>query len=104
MDNRKMKKKIRPRHSEKSNTNIRILARETAEKIKGIDNVIPPIPLIDPRTNTYKPEYQHGPLSDDEPSILRTPLFSNGLWDCACALSFCFGFVSLGIFIGVNLK
>ena len=97
-----MKKKVRPRHSEKSNTNIRLLIKETGEKIKGVDNLIPPKPEPYPAANVWQPEIK-GPIEDDS-SIVKPTLYTDGFLDSAMALSFIGGFISMGIFIGMNLR
>lgn len=116
-----MRKKIRPRHSEKSNTNIKILAEETAEQMRGVENFIPPTPEMKPTqvhpelppvmpifpeeisTNGPTPSI---PLPEGwHPEPLVQPfIFTSGFIDSALALCFCGCLTCVGIIIGLNIK
>ena len=105
----KKTKSVRPKFSEKSNTNIKILAEKTAqelrgqEEMKGVENFIPTAaPIPEPIKEQEKDTVINVSLRE-VPSLHNPPLFSGGFWDSVMALSFVGGFISLGICIGLSL-
>lgn len=91
-----MKKRVRPKHSEKSNIAIQFLAKKTADQILGIDKIVPPhirneVPKETVRVNV--------PVQ-----LVKSPLLSDYVWDGFCALSLFVGCITTGIFIGMSMR
>ncbi len=108
-----MKKKIKkPKHN--SNVKVTEMINEASDRLRGIDNAIPPIPNVQDdylmkqalgQMNTYNPTHSEAGSSYELPPPPRTPfIFTDGFIDSALALCFCGCLTCLGLIIGVNLK
>lgn len=89
-------KKINPKFTYKSSEQIKKLASETADKIYGIDNLIPPI--ADNTVPFVRESW------DESVSLSRTSLFTDNFWDCFLSLSLICGFISFGLALGSSLR
>lgn len=103
--------------------NIGKLASDTADQLRGMDALIPPMPcdfFIKRAPEDYDAQAQlamqqeridskYPPITPKEetydlPPIIREPLFSNAFWDCLIAVCVGSGFYCMGYAIALSGK